>query len=534
MKVSSLLSATLLAATFLASCSHTNKNVRASIMADNVPILSLKPTNQVAVVSVVNQTSTEQRISGLSLSLKATHNLSDFTSLDIMQEGRTLSSARLDLQGIEATIDCSLHITLTDTLRLEVCLQLADTIELLNKISISALQVSTTEGTATADCSQLPQLRVGIALRQHGQDGVHTTRIPGLTVTPRGTLIAMYDARRNQRDDLQGDIDICYNRSTDGGRTWSPMMTAIDMGEWGGLPQKYNGVSDGSVTCDTTTGKLYICGVWMHGIMDPTTGKWVEGLTEESTAWNHQWREHGSQPGYDVRQSSQFLMVESSDDGLTWSEPRNLTRDVKPEPWWLMAPAPGAGITLADGTLVIPAEGRDETGLQVTTIVYSRDHGNTWKAGNVATTNSNENMVIQRADGSLMLNARERSNRGKTEGNGRAIAVSSDLGATWTEHATSRSALIEPACQASLIKHQGIVYFFNPNHTHKRVSHTLKVSRDDGNTWPQDYWIEFDANQGAGYSCMAVWSDELCILYEGSGADLVFQKIKLSEIVTDK
>lgn len=529
MKTFPLLSVAILAAT-LSACNSTNKNVSATITADNVPILALKPTNKVASVTLVNQAPTQQYINGLSLSMKATYNLADLTSLDIMQEGRTLSSAHLDIQGKEATIDCSLHVSLTDTLRLDICLQLADSIELFNKISINDLQVSTKQGTVKTDCTQLPQLRVGIALRQHGQDGVHTTRIPGLTVTPRGTLIAMYDARRNQRDDLQGDIDICYNRSIDGGRSWSPMMTAIDMGEWGGLPQKYNGVSDGSVTCDTTTGKLYICGVWMHGILDPLTGKWVEGLTEESTAWNHQWREHGSQPGYDIKQSSQFLMVESADDGLTWSTPRNLTHDIKPEQWWLLAPAPGAGITLADGTLVIPAEGRDETGLQVTTIIYSRDHGVSWQAGNVATTNSNENMVIQLADGSLMLNARERSNRGKTKGNGRAIAVSSDLGATWTEHATSRSALIEPACQASLIKHNGIVYFFNPNHTHKRVSHTLKVSRDDGNTWPQAYWIELDANQGAGYSCMAVWNDELCILYEGSGSDLVFQKIKLSEI----
>lgn len=27
------------------------------------------------------------------------------------------------------------------------------------------------------------------------------------------------------------------------------------------------------------------------------------------------------------------------------------------------------------------------------------------------------------------------------------------------------------------------------------MSHTLKLSCDDGDTWPQAYWIEFDANQ---------------------------------------
>lgn len=532
MKAHSLfLYATLWMGFCIGACTPVSHSVDASIEVDNVPVLSQKPSNKIAALSLVNKTEVAHTIQAVRLQLKTTYDLSDLSVLDIRQGEEIIASSSLSLVGKEASVECPLCVSLVDSLQLDVYLQLADTVELLNKLSISSVSVSVDDGRVKADCSRLPCLRFGLALRKHWQDGVHTTRIPGLTVTPKGTLIAMYDARRDSNRDLQGDIDICYNRSTDGGRTWSPMLTAIDMGEWGGLPQKYNGVSDGSVTCDTTNGDLYICGLWMHGIMDPKTGQWVEGLTEQSTAWNHQWREYGSQPGYEVRQSSQFLLVKSTDDGLTWSAPRNLTRDLKPADWWLMAPAPGAGITLDDGTLVIPAEGRDAAGRQVTTIVYSRDHGTTWQAGQVATTNSNENMVIQLHDGSLMLNARERSNHGKEKGNGRAIAVSSDLGATWTEHPTSRSALIEPACQASLIKHQGIVYFFNPNDIHQRIHHTLKVSRDDGNTWPAQYWIEFDAHQGAGYSCMAVHDDELCILYEGSGADLVFQKIKLSEIV---
>lgn len=531
MKVFSFLPFTTLLVGFsVSACISVSPSVDATIEVDNVPVLSLKPSNTIAVLTLSNKSGTEHIIESVRLKLKATHNLSDLSMLDIRQGEDIVASTSLSLCGTEAAIECPLHLSFRDTLRLDVCVQLMDTIELLNKLCISDVRVKVDDGRVNAECSRLPWLRVGVALRKHWQDGVHTTRIPGLTVTPNGTLIAMYDARRDSNRDLQGDIDICYNRSTDGGRTWSSMRTAIDMGEWGGLSQKYNGVSDGSVTCDATNGDLYICGLWMHGIMDPETGQWVEGLTEESTEWNHQWREHGSQPGYDVRQSSQFLMVKSTDDGLTWTAPRNLTRDLKPEDWWLMAPAPGAGITLEDGTIVIPAEGRDATGLQVATIVYSRDHGTTWQAGNVATYNSNENMVIQLDDGSIMLNARERSNHGKKEGNGRAIAVSSDLGATWTEHSTSRKALVEPACQASLIKHQGIAYFFNPNDIQSRIHHTLKVSLVDALTWPSQYWIEFDARRGAGYSCMAVRDDELCILYEGSGADLVFQKIRLSEI----
>ena len=158
-----------------------------------------------------------------------------------------------------------------------------------------------------------------------------------------------------------GDIDIAINRSEDGGRTWQPMQTVLDMKEWGGLPQKYNGVSDGCILSDDFTGDLYVIGLWMHGVLDPKTGKWIENLTDTSTVWNHQWRAHGSQPGYGVKQSSQFLISKSTDDGLTWSEPRNITRQVKKEKWWLLAPGPGRGITMEDGTLVFPVEGREHT-----------------------------------------------------------------------------------------------------------------------------------------------------------------------------
>lgn len=51
------------------------------------------------------------------------------------------------------------------------------------------------------------------------------------------------------------------------------------------------------------------------------------------------------------------------DDGLTWSAPVNITAQTKQKDWWLYAPAPGHGITLKDGTLVFPTQGRDLNGL---------------------------------------------------------------------------------------------------------------------------------------------------------------------------
>lgn len=326
----------------------------------------------------------------------------------------------------------------------------------------------------------------------------------------------------------------------DGGRTWQPMQTVLDMKEWGGLPQKYNGVSDGCILSDDFTGDLYVIGLWMHGVLDPKTGKWIENLTDTSTVWNHQWRAHGSQPGYGVKQSSQFLISKSTDDGLTWSEPRNITRQVKKEKWWLLAPGPGRGITMEDGTLVFPVEGRNEDGLQFSTIMWSKDKGENWTVGEPAYYNTNECQVVELSDHSLMLNMRERSNRGRQEGNGRAIAVTADLGKTWTEHPTSRRALIEPACQASLLRHdyiedgeeRHVLLFANPNSKERRNNITIKVSFDDGQTWPEEYWMLLDEGRGAGYSCMtSIDEHTIGIFYEGSQADIQFQAIPLKELL---
>ena len=76
------------------------------------------------------------------------------------------------------------------------------------------------------------ELRAGVAVRQHKQDGVHTSRIPGLATSTKGTLLAIYDARYESPRDLQGHMDICLNRSTDGGQTWQPMQVVLDMKDW--------------------------------------------------------------------------------------------------------------------------------------------------------------------------------------------------------------------------------------------------------------------------------------------------------------
>lgn len=318
------------------------------------------------------------------------------------------------------------------------------------------------------------------------------------------------------------------------------MQVVLDMDSWGGLPEKYNGVGDACILADEVTGQVFVAGLWMYGVIN-NNGKWIEGLSDTSTAWNHQWRNKGSQPGFDVKRTSQFLITQSKDDGKTWEKPRNLTKSLKKYEWWLFAPAPGRGITLENGTLVWPTQGRDAVGLPFSNITYSKDHGKTWYTSNAAAHNTTESAVAQLSNGSLMLNMRDNRNR-KTKGedNGRAIAVTNDLGKTWSEHSTSHKALKEPVCMASLIKYEfvdngkkkSVLLFSNPNNQYKRQNMTIKISFDDGMTWPEKYWLLLDEGRGRGYSCLtSIDENTIGILYEGSQADMVFEKININEII---
>ncbi len=423
-----------------------------------------------------------------------------------------------------------------------VSFELNDNVDLLSTVSanIEFVQLGDSKVAPNKEV-EFGELRLGVAVRKHWDDSVHTYRIPGLATTNAGTLLAIYDVRRKAGRDLQGDIDIGVSRSIDGGNIWEPMRIALDMGEWSGLPQKFNGVSDANILVDRNSNAIYIAGLWMHGVIN-ADGIWQEGLNEDSRDWNHQWRNKGSQPGMGVKQTSQFLISKSINDGKTWSKPVNITRMCKVTGWWLFAPAPGHGITLSDGTLVFPTQGRDENGLPFSNITYSKDGGKTWKTSNPGSHNTTESMAVELSDGSVMLNIRDNRNRKeKGEKNGRAIMVTSDMGESWTEHETSHRALIECVCMASIHKHsymnkngnkKSVLFFSNPNSKSQRHKQTVKVSFDDGKTWPEKYWIELDEGRGAGYSCLtSIDENTIGILYEGSQAQMTFQNLSIKNLL---
>ncbi len=384
-----------------------------------------------------------------------------------------------------------------------------------NKISIKLKSIATESGFVYALAPQRTdgQYRLGIAIRKAWDDSVHTYRIPGITQTDKGTLLAVYDIRYRHSGDLPADIDVGMSRSTDGGHTWEPMKNIMDMG----APHENNGIGDPAILFDPVTKKIWVAALWSKG--------------NRSIA--------GSKPGLSPDTTGQFVLVSSDDDGITWSQPYSITAQVKDPAWHLYFNGPGNGIAMKNGTLVFPSQYWDETtkpasvGIPHSSIIYSNDHGKTWKSGTGAKTNTTESQVIETTPGTLMLNMRD--NRGKY----RSVATTTDMGKTWVEHRTSTSALPDPVCMAGFTKatmnvkgqKKEVVFFSNVASQTTRNNTTIKASLDLGETWPAKNQVLLDERTGFGYSAIIKIDDNtIGIVYEGE-RNLYFLRVPITDII---
>ncbi len=373
-------------------------------------------------------------------------------------------------------------------------------------ISVKSAEV-TGEGTDVVYSGTGEKRRMGVSVRNAGQDGSSAYRIPGLVTSKKGTLLAVYDIRRNNSADLQEDVQVGLSRSLDGGQSWEPMQTVIDMRGYGLLPDSQNGVGDPAILVDDNNGDIYIIGLWAHGLGGKRNfwGSPRNAMTPEE-------------------QAAQVLIVKSSDDGKTWSEPINISEQVRDSRWGVMLQGPGTGITMKDGTLVFAFQYVDYDDFPKAAIIYSKDQGKSWQTSKPVRVNTTEAQVAELEDGRLMINMRD--NRGGS----RAIYTTDDMGESWSEHPSSRSALIEPVCMASFIKVDDNRYLFsNPAHTKSRVNMTIKGSDDRANSWNSG--VLLDSGASWGYSSLTMVDPQTVgILYEGSQAQMTFQVVPLDEI----
>ncbi len=516
-----ILAYTLLLVYSFMSCGHPKVKFEASVSQKVIPVLIGKDNNVVLRIRINVEEDQASILQQITLSTKGSTDWQDIEKAGIYYTGQSdvfQDHVLFDnLQPGAASFKFKAEQTLKPGNNyFWVSIKLKPDANILNKIAFTCLEVKVNNTSTTPVDSTSGPLRIGHALRNKGNDGSAAFRIPGLITTSKGTLISVYDIRWRSSRDLQDDIDVGISRSLNKGQTWLPMQKVMDMDEWGGLPQDQNGIGDPCILLDEKTGRIWIVGLWAHG--KPATATW-----------------NSSGPGMTPAETGQFMLTYSDDDGITWSEPINITSQVKKPEWYLFFQGPGMGITMKDGTLVFPAQFKDKDKMPHSTIIFSKDHGQTWQVGTGARSNTTEAQVAEVEPGILMLNMRD--NRGGS----RAVSITRNMGKTWEEHPSSRSALREPICMASLIKvdascnstGKDILLFSNPDSEKERHNMTIKVSFDGGLTWPKENQVLLDEGYGWGYSCLSMIDRETVgILYEGSGSQLCFQAILLNDLVT--
>lgn len=282
---------------------------------------------------------------------------------------------------------------------------------------------------------------------------VNTYRIPLLSFTPKGSLLAFSEARKFTDRDL-GQKFIAMRRSTDKGATWSPTSFIIDDGA------HIDGLNLGSVVVDEELGLVIVVYV---------------------LCFNH----------YYCTPSS-TMMVESLDDGLSWSQPRNLSAQLGVKTF---CPGPGFGIQKrynpAKGRLVVCGHGTLE-GNGVFCIL-SDDHGKNWYNGAALKSipynqkkraqdfSPDECQPVELTDGSIVINVRNQNNY---HCRCRMVVRSLDGGLTLPiETLFFDYELVDPAVAAGALLKNNVLYFTNPSNEQHRVNLTLRWSLTDGKSW---------------------------------------------------
>ncbi len=330
-------------------------------------------------------------------------------------------------------------------------------------------------------------------------EGYRCFRIPAIIKTKEGTLLAFAEARKNSCGD-EGDIDLVVKRSTDGGKTWGPLIVVWD---------------DVDNTCGNPA-----------PIVDQNTGRIVLLMT-----WNLGTDAIGTINAGTSTDTRRVFITYSTDDGLTWDDAKEITSSVKRPEWGWYATGPVHGIQVKSGQykdrMIVPCdyiELRAYGGKGFSHVIYSDDLGDTWHIGGISPyERANESTIAELSDGRLMLNMRA-SGR-----NARWVAESNDGGITFTNMRTDYN-LVEPVCQGSIldamINGQHTLFFANPAST-VRENMTIKMSTDNGTSWNK--YVRVHAGPSA-YSDIVMINDQnVGILYEG-GVSSPYETITFKEV----
>jgi len=336
-------------------------------------------------------------------------------------------------------------------------------------------------------------------LFKKGDDGYACYRIPAIVVTPDGTILAFAEARKNGCSDT-GDIDLVMKKSSDNGRSWSGLQVIWDDGD--------NVCGNPAPVVDQETGEVHLLLTWNRG--DDHESQIIAGTSKDTRRIFH---------------------LKSTDQGTNWSEPKEITTDVKLPNWTWYATGPVHGIQLKKGAnsgrLVIPCDHIEaESKKYYSHAIYSDDHGTTWKLGGTTPQDQvNECTVVELSNGDLLLNMR---NYARKDAQVRQVAVSKDGGLSWHDQSFDTQ-LPEPRCQGALLgverKGKHLLLFTNPADESSRKNMTLSISDDEGSTWSQKHTVY---SGPSAYSDLAEMPNGKIIMLHEGGAESAYEAIYYS------
>ena len=327
-----------------------------------------------------------------------------------------------------------------------------------------------------------------------GAGDYHTYRIPAVVITKQDTLLAFCEGRKDGSGDA-GNIDMLVRRSKDLGATWTTTEVI-----W----------SDAANTCgnacpvvDQDTGTIWLPMTWNLG--SDHEGQIMKGTSQHPR---------------------HVYVTHSTDDGLTWSEPKRISISTRRDHWRWYATGPGNAIQLTrgphKGRLLIPANHSDHADPARhpyrSHVFWSDDHGKSWELGGVHEDRTNESAVVELSDGSILQSMRSYHNK-----HNRAHATSSDGGQTWGP-VQLVEALQTPVCQGNILRYswredadrggKSRILYCSPA-GQGRTHLTIHVSYDEGKTWPVNKLVHAG---GSAYSNMIVLPNgKIGILFEKDG-----------------
>jgi sialidase-1 len=347
-----------------------------------------------------------------------------------------------------------------------------------------------------------------------GTEGYKSFRIPAIIKTFNNDLLAFCEGRVNSSGDF-GDIDIVMKRSTDHGKTWTSISKVVN----------YDLLQAGNPA----------------PVIDNTDPAYPNGriFLFYNTGNNH---EGEIRKGKGVRE---VWYKTSIDNGFTWSEGVNITTQThRPnypqvsstynfkEDWRSYANTPGHGLQILEGIyrgrIFIAAN--HSSGAPLPNFMdynahayYSDDHGKSFKLSEtVNVPGSNESTAAEISNNRVMLNARNQSGHIKA----RLAVIGSNGGANW-DTSYFDNQLPDPVCEGSILNigtknKKNILAFSNAADTLRRDNLTLRISFDEGKTWPKR--IPIDKSSGEGAKDFTAYSDlvkmnnnQIGVLYEKEG-----------------